>query len=215
MPLSDGFYEALGCEVIHFPHQEFILCALPSIYNPHDLLHLHYPQFFTAPTIARRETIYMHGTHFARTVAVASQRIKDDLVQHYRLAPEKIQVIPWGVPTRAFAEASPADLVTVKDKYRLEQPFAFFPARPWPHKNHLRLFEALASLRGSLGLTVQLVCTGSRYEPFWPQIESSLQRLKLEPQVLGWIYALSTGYRISLLCQRFSSPTAFPFMRPG
>ena len=47
VPVSDGFFESLGCEVVHFPTQGYVLCALPTIYNPHDLQHLHYPQFFT------------------------------------------------------------------------------------------------------------------------------------------------------------------------
>src|SRR4030042_4937873 len=73
VPISDGFFESLGCDVIHFPYQEFVVCALPSVYNPHDLQHLHYPQFFTPLDIAHRETIYPAGCHFAHTIAVASQ----------------------------------------------------------------------------------------------------------------------------------------------
>ena len=41
VPLSDGFYEGLGCDLIHFPTQTFTVCALPTIYNPIDLQHLH------------------------------------------------------------------------------------------------------------------------------------------------------------------------------
>ena len=66
--ISDGFYESLGCDVIHFPYQQFVICARPTIYNPHDLQHLHYPQFFSPSTIAGRETIYPAGCHFAHTV---------------------------------------------------------------------------------------------------------------------------------------------------
>src|SRR5208283_4834862 len=44
VPVSDGFYESLGCDVIHFPFQYFVLCAIPSIFNPHDLQHLHFPK---------------------------------------------------------------------------------------------------------------------------------------------------------------------------
>jgi hypothetical protein len=57
VPISDGFYEKLGCNVVHFPYQDFTLCALPTIYNPHDLQHRHYPQFFSPSTMAWRETI--------------------------------------------------------------------------------------------------------------------------------------------------------------
>src|ERR1017187_2479964 len=68
VPISDGFFESLNCDVIHFPYQDFVLSAVPSIYNPHDLQHLHYPQFFSAEDIAWRETIYPAGCRFSKCV---------------------------------------------------------------------------------------------------------------------------------------------------
>jgi glycosyltransferase involved in cell wall biosynthesis len=183
VPVSDGFYESLGCDVVHFPYQSFTLCALPMIYNPHDLQHLHYPQFFTPPAIAWRETIYPAGCHFAHTVVVGSQWIKQDIVRHYRIDPDKIQVIPWAPPTQAYPEPSPEALAAVKARYQLHQPFALYPAMTWEHKNHLRLLEALAYLRDREGLIVHLVCTGNRYPGFWPRIEQHLNTLHLHDQV--------------------------------
>ena len=40
-----------------------------------------------------------------------------------------------------------------------EAPFLLYPARPWPHKNHARLFEAFARLRGERP-DLRLVLTG-------------------------------------------------------
>ena len=189
IPVSDGFYESLGCDIVHFPHQMFILCALPTIFNPHDLQHLHYPQFFTVPNIAWRETIYPGGCRFAHTVVVASQWIKDDIIQQYHVSADKVQVIPWGAPTIAYPEPSQEYLLTVKHRYQIEQPFAFYPAVTWPHKNHIGLLEALAYLRDERALIVRLVCTGSRDEPFWAHIKKRLDELRLWPQVkfLGFI----------------------------
>ena len=209
VPISNGFYESLGSQVVHFPHQSFILCGLPSIYTPHDLQHLHYPEFFSAPSIAWRETIYRGGCRFAQTVAVASQWIKQDVLRQYGLPPDKVQIIPWGAPTQTVPEPSPEDLVRVQQKYQLPQPFAIYPAMTWPHKNHLALFQALAHLR-SQGVTVQLVATGSRYAPFWPQITASLEALSLESQVkfLGFIpdEDMRAVYRLS---QFLVMPTLF------
>jgi glycosyltransferase involved in cell wall biosynthesis len=187
--VSDGFYESLGCDVLHFVHQGFVLCALPTIYNPHDLQHLHYPQFFSVSNLAWRETIYPAGCRFAETVAVASQWIKDDITRHYGVSPHKIQVIPWGPPTVAYPEPSEENLTAVKLRYQLQRPFAFYPAVTWPHKNHLRLLEALARLRDERGLVVRLVCTGSRDERFWADIERRVEELALRTQVkfLGFV----------------------------
>lgn len=210
VPISDGFYEKLGCDVIHFPYQEFILCALPSIFNPHDLLHLHNPQFFTPATLAWRETIYPAACHFARTIVVASHWVKEDIVYHYRVAPEKVQIIPWAAPTQVYTVPSRETLEAVKQKYSLKFPYAFYPSATWEHKNHLRLLEALERLRTRQSFTLQLVCTGYQDPIFWPRIEQALRRLNLEGQVkfLGVVPAedLRAIYR---LAQFVIVPTLF------
>ncbi|HEY0049309.1 MAG TPA: hypothetical protein VGB68_08500, partial [Pyrinomonadaceae bacterium] len=73
VPVSDGFYENLGCDVIHFPYQDYVYCRVPTVYNPHDLQHLHYPDFFSPEEIERREIIYPAACRAAGTVVVASE----------------------------------------------------------------------------------------------------------------------------------------------
>jgi glycosyltransferase involved in cell wall biosynthesis len=210
VPMSDGFYESLGCDVMHFPTQAFTLCALPTIYNPHDLQHLHYPQFFTAAQLAERETIYPAACHFSNTVVVGSQWIKDDVVRQYRVNPDKVQIIPWAPPTMVYAEISDRQLQTAREKYQLPEAFAFYPAVTWPHKNHLRLFEAMAMLRDQRGIIVNLVCTGAKYESHWPKIERTIRGLKLENQVRFMGYLPETDLRaIYRLAQFLVLPTLF------
>jgi glycosyltransferase involved in cell wall biosynthesis len=93
-----NFYENLGCDVIHFPYQFFEPCALPTIYNPHDLQHFHYPGFFEQADIDLREALYPAACRAAHTVVVASQFVKRDIVEIYGVNPNKIQVIPWAAP---------------------------------------------------------------------------------------------------------------------
>lgn len=201
VPVSDGFYEALGCDVVHFPHQSFVLCALPSVYNPHDLQHLHYPQFFTPGLIAWREMVYPAGCRFARTVVVGSQWIKDDLSRQYRVVADKVQVIPEAPLTHLHPDPSADNLDEVRRTYGLERSFALYPAVTWPHKNHLRLLEALAVLRDERGLRVPLVCTGAPYDPFWPRVQARVDELNLRSQVkfLGFVpdKDLRTIYRLA------------------
>ena len=216
VPTSEGFHESLGCDVVHFPTQDFILCALPMVYNPHDLQHLRYPQHFPPHLLAWRETIYPAGCHFAQTVVVGSQWVKDDVVRRYRTDPDKIQVIPEAAPTQAAGEPTPADLERLRSAYRLEGPFLLFPAVTWAHKNHLRLFEALARVRDASGPTLNLVCTGARYAPFWPRIEAGIRQYGLERQVrfLGYVpdadlrglYRLASGLVFPSLYEASSLP---------
>ncbi len=181
VPVSDGYYEGLGCQVLHFPYQDFIFCALPSIYNPHDLQHRHFPHFFKPGHLAEREMIFAAGIRYSETVAVCSEWGKHDLMRYYSLHPDRIQVIPWAPPIHHFPEPSEATLAEVKRKYALPTEFCLYPAMTWEHKNHIRLLEAIALLRDRDSLVVNLVCTGHKNE-FWPKIEQRIAELGLQNQ---------------------------------
>ncbi len=198
---SDGFLERLGCAVVHIPHQCYTVSPLPTVYNPHDLQHLHLPQFFDAATVARRERVYRTACEHAHTVAVGSAWVKDDVVRHYHLPEAKVQVIPWAPSTQVFDAPTPALVESVRSRHGLQPGFAFYPAMIWEHKNHLRLFEALALLRDRDRLTVDLVCTGTPYPPFWPRVTERVRALGLEARVrfLGMVPAqeLRALYRLA------------------
>jgi glycosyltransferase involved in cell wall biosynthesis len=188
--VSDGFYESLNCDVIHFPTQfGFAVCAVPTVYNPHDLQHLHYPQFFTPSELAQRETIYPAACHFSQAVIVNSQWIKDDVVKSYAISPDKIQIIPEAAPTQFVRDVPEQEIEEVKARYGLNSGFAFYPAATWPHKNHQRLLEALAYLRDRRGIVLPLVCTGARHDASWSRLQSRVVELNLRDQVsfLGFV----------------------------
>lgn len=199
--MSDGFYESLGCHVLHIPVQGFILSALPTIYNPHDLQHVHYPQFFPSSVLEWRDVVYPAGCHLAHTVVVGSQWIKDDVVRCFGVNPRKVQVIPEAAPTQLYGEPSKEFLTEVKNKYRIEQPFGFYPAVTWPHKQHIALLQAIARLRDKHEGVIRLVCTGSFYEPHWQEVKACVEKLNLCNQVkfLGFVPAddLRALYRLA------------------
>jgi glycosyltransferase involved in cell wall biosynthesis len=180
---SHGFIESLDCRVVHFPYQCYITSGIPAVYNPHDLQHLHFPQFFTQTDVAQREAVYRTACREARRVVAASTWVKEDLVRQFDLAADKVMVIPWAPPTVAYGEPTEETLRAVTAAIALERPFALYPAMLWEHKNHLRLLEAVALLRDRDGLIVPLVCTGSRNTGHWPKVEARLHELRLEQQV--------------------------------
>jgi glycosyltransferase involved in cell wall biosynthesis len=182
VPRSDGFYESLGAQVLHWPWQHFVVCSLPSVFNPHDLLHLHYPQFFQPREIVARERLYPFACRIAHTIVVGSEWVRQDLCSRYGIDARRVQVIPWAPPTRAIDEL-PNGVTVVREKFSLPAEFALYPAVTWEHKNHMRLLAALADLRDRRGRIVKLVCTGHRFERQWAKVEAELNRLKLQDQV--------------------------------
>ena len=216
VPISRGFIESLGCDVMHFPTQSFTVCATPSIYHPHDLQHRHYPEFFSAHHLAWREVMYRAGCSFSAAVAVASQWIADDVVRELGVRASKIQVIPWAPPTQSVAKPGPDERASLLAKYGLAQPFALYPAMLWQSKNHLRLLEAVALLRDRDRILLNLVCTGSQRLAWWSEIEAALDRLQLRSLVkfigvvdareLRGLYAASSFIVIPTLFEAASAP---------
>jgi glycosyltransferase involved in cell wall biosynthesis len=197
---SDGFYESLGGDLIHFPFQAFIRCGLPSIYTPWDLQHLRYPQFWSDQQIAFREELYSAGCHSAQAVVAATCAVKSDLEQFYGLDPQKIFVIRCAPPVALYEGMTDEAAQDVRARYRLPDLFGFFPAQTWVHKNHVRLLEALRLLGDRHGVRLNLVCTGAKNE-YWPVISRHIDELGLQAQVtfLGFVSPLEVRalYRLA------------------
>jgi glycosyltransferase involved in cell wall biosynthesis len=156
---SDGTVEQAGADVVHFSFQAAFLTTVPSIYQPWDLQHLHLPDFFTPEQRAWREASYRAFCAQASLVVTASEWVRQDVIQQYGVEAERIAVVNVPPVTTAYPELRAADLEAIGDRLELPDRFVFYPAQTWPHKNHVRLFEALRLL-GDDGVTVPLVCTG-------------------------------------------------------
>lgn len=188
VPESGGFYEDIGGDIIHFPYQQIVRSRLPSIFNPHDLQHLHYPEFFSKDQIAWREVIYRTACEEAQAIATQSLWVKQDLMNQYDVEYEKIYVIPHGAPTVIYDQLPEEQIEQVITKFQLPKNFCLYPAQTWPHKNHLRLIEVICLLRDRNGIIINLICTGRKNE-HWNTIRRKIEDLKLTNQVrfLGFI----------------------------
>ena len=164
--VSDGTVERAGVDLVHFPIQDAFLTELPSIYQPHDLLHLHHPEFFSAWERERRERIYRTHCERAEMVVAMTSSGRRDLLERYGLPDDKVGVVPWGSILWEYPQPSQEDLDRVRARLSLPDGFLLYPAQTWPHKNHETLLEALALIRRREGLAVPLVCPGKRNRHF-------------------------------------------------
>ena len=183
LPSSDGTIEQAGIDVMHFVLQSgYFRSSVPSIYHPWDLQHRHYPELFTPYQRVFRETMYRNSCHEASLVSVATDWHRQDIVNSYIIPPDKVHVVPMAAIVREYQEeVSPAI-------QRLPERFLFYPAQTWPHKNHLRLIEALAIVRDNYGIRVPVVCTGHT-NTFFTTIQVALKTANLEDQMvfLGYV----------------------------
>ena len=185
---SRSAYDTLGAAVVHFPFQSFEATKAPTMFNPHDLQHLHYPEFFTPEDVTKRERLYPDACRVASAVAVESRWVKNDIVRQYGIDAAKIHVVLWGAPTEAYDKPTADSVAHARSELRLPSAFALYPAQTWAHKNHIRLAEAVRLLRDRERIRVEVVCTGTK-NVFWPEIEREVKRLGVDDQIhfLGFV----------------------------
>jgi glycosyltransferase involved in cell wall biosynthesis len=199
---SDGTAERAGVEVMHLAVQDAFLTEIPSIYEPYDLQHLHLPELFPARSRARREIVYRTFCERAELVVAMSGWVRRDLISSYGLPGERVAVVPRGSVLAEYPEPSPKDLDALRARLALPDGFLLYPSQTWPHKNHLRLIEAMALVRDRDGVSIPLVCPG-RLSGGSAAIRDRVRELRLGESVwftdfvtpieLRGLYALATG----------------------
>jgi glycosyltransferase involved in cell wall biosynthesis len=134
---------------VHYP----LTIRIPAIRAPfaitlHDVQHLDLPHLFSRSERAFRSLAYHRSARSAQRVIVPSAFVRDRASASLGLDAARMRVIHHGIDHELF---SPGD--------GEHDPFLLYPARPWPHKNHARLFEAFSQLRRDRP-ELRLVLTG-------------------------------------------------------
>ena len=141
-------------DAIHFP----LTVMLPRVDRPPaavsllDIQHVFFPEFFSRAELLYRRFAYGWSLRKARTVIAISQHVKETLVERMEIKPERVEVVYLGLDHELFR---PGD--------ETREPFLLYPANPWPHKNHARLFQAFERLRRDRP-ELRLVLTGTGLE---------------------------------------------------
>ena len=191
IPSSDGFFESLGGSVVHFPYQAFVRCELPTVYNPHDLQHVHHPEFFGRDQLRYRQRAYRGACLLATAVACESRFGANDVIAEYSVPAERVHVVLRGAPLAIYGSFPPDRLAATEERLEAPSEFALYPSQAWPHKNHIRLAHALHLLRERDGLVVNVLCTG-RETDHSREVATEVERLGLRHQLrfLGYVEPL-------------------------
>jgi glycosyltransferase involved in cell wall biosynthesis len=147
-----------GAAIVHYPLTIAIPPArVPTVITLYDVQHLDLPQMFPRAERAFRALAYHRSARSAARVIVSSAFVRDRAVERLGLDPGRIRVVAFGIDHARFAPGP-----------ETREPFIFYPARAWPHKNHARLFEAFALLRSDRP-ELKLVLTGGGHSGTVPE----------------------------------------------
>jgi len=127
-----------------------------------DLCHRDTPEFPEVRNYCEfhtRESLYKNSLAPSVLVLTDSTELSNRIVSRYGVDKDKLLSMPFG-PGPFTTEEYSKSKVEVLKKYRLEEAYYFYPAQFWPHKNHIRILQALSQLAEE-GIMRQVVFSGS------------------------------------------------------
>jgi glycosyltransferase involved in cell wall biosynthesis len=149
-------------DLFHATH--YVLPPLPrgrAVVTIHDIIHLLYPQFLpnrVAHLYAR--IMIRRALKVADRIITVSHNSKRDLVDHFGVAPARVEVIYNGV-SRGFRQDVPGEeRRRVALKLNLPSPYLLFLGSDRPHKNARNVIKAFAEARRRGPLPHALVLAG-------------------------------------------------------
>jgi len=184
---------------------------IKTIVTIHDLIYLRYPHYYKV--IDRY--IYNRKSEYAcknsDQIIAISERTRQDIIEYYHIAPEKIEVIYQSCDD-AFKHLSPVEATrAVSEKYKLPDKFMLIVGTIEPRKNLLLLIKALPNINPDY----QLVVVGKQ-QAYAQLVHRELERLGMADRVvfleglpftdLPLIYQLATVFIYPSLYEGFGIP---------
>lgn len=151
-------------DLLHIQFTAPPLAPCPVVATIHDLAFEHLPETFKRRSRAQLKLTVRRTAQTAAHIIAPSEYSRRDLIETYRIAPERVSVIPLAASPIYRQITDAEELRRVKRLYGLEENYILAVGSIQPRKNLVRLIEAYAALhRGRAGVNLpQLVVVGKR-----------------------------------------------------
>lgn len=192
----------------------------------HDLQHKYYPQYFSKKELVNRHIIYKAASIHSERIICESDYVKNDIINFLDIDPDKIKIVPSPPPSYIDKnDISEVTIENIKKKYQLNNRYIFYPAQFWPHKNHLKLIDAIYYLKKEKNINISLILTGS-FKNYYNNVFNHITKYGLCDQIrllgyipdqdLACIYKSATALVMPSLFESLSLPVweAFRFGCP-
>ena len=168
-PRMRDWLTSLGIDLVLYPSANPLSfeTAIPYVIAIHDLQHLLQPEFpenSQNDEVQWREYVFRNGVRYATFILADSDVGKEDILRFYGpygVTADRVKVLPFLPASYLPAKISEEEVNRVRKFYSLPERYLFYPAQFWPHKNHARIYKALAFLKKEYRLIVPIVLCGS------------------------------------------------------
>ncbi|MEA2203904.1 MAG: hypothetical protein QOE77_680 [Blastocatellia bacterium] len=167
-PELQRWFSRCGMQLMVYPTTNSLSfeSRIPYVMAIHDVQHRLQPEF---PEVSAngewewREYLFRNGTRHATLIIADSEVSREDILNLYGqfgLKEDRVKTLPFLPSCFPPATGMESERQRVSDIYELPQRYLFYPAQFWPHKNHVRLVQALALLRQECGLEIPILFCG-------------------------------------------------------
>ncbi|HEY5885763.1 MAG TPA: glycosyltransferase family 1 protein [Pyrinomonadaceae bacterium] len=149
-------------DVLHVQFTSPPVAPCPVVVSIHDLSFEHLPQTFKRRSRMQLRLTVRRSARKASQVITLSNHARADIINTYRINPEKVTAIPLAAPSHFGPVSDDNELQLVKQTYGINGPYILFVGSVQPRKNLARLLHAYSLLRrnGPTGKLPKLVIAG-------------------------------------------------------
>jgi glycosyltransferase involved in cell wall biosynthesis len=186
--------------------------GIPSVVTVHDLIFLHYPEYYKLIDRKIYETKVKHACDVATRIIATSEQTADDLVSSLDVNRAKISVVYQGCDMRFSEPVLDEDLIRIKAKFNLPERYILSVGTVEERKNSKILVEAIKSLNVR---DLKLVLVG-RKTNYSDLVLETAKTLGLEKRVmildkvdfadLPAVYQLASVFVLPSLMEGFGIP---------
>lgn len=178
------------CDLWICPSQDFwsFILDAPTLSTIHDLMHRYekrFPEVSDNGEYDYRELLYSNMCKFAKGILVDSECGKKQVFESYNIDINKINVLPFIPPSYIYN--SQID-INIREKYKIEGKYIFYPAQFWEHKNHVNLIKAINIVKDSIP-DIKVVLSGSTKYNGYSKAVNLIKKYNLEDNIiiLGYV----------------------------
>ena len=147
---------------------------VPQCLVLHDLAFLHHPSFIKRSHLLFYKKYTPKFLGKAKTVATVSEFSKKDILTHYKIEPDKVDVV-FSAAKDIFHPAGEEEKAATKNKYSEGKEYFLYAGAIHPRKNLMTLLKAFSVFKKRQQTNMKLILTGRlawKYESFAESLKS-------------------------------------------
>ncbi len=210
--LLSSYFKINNCTLYHSTNYVLpYLFNFPSILTIHDLITLDYPELCQNSSVIYFKLLLSRSLRNAKKIIAVSHTVKDDILKHFNLPEDKIEVVWHGINS-IFVKTLNNEILK---RYKLPDKYILFVGNIEPKKNLERLIRAFYLLKHKHLIPHKLVIVGKKGWKF-KDVFMAIKKLELSNEIiftnyvpekdLPAIYSMSDLFVFPSLYEGFGIP---------